>query len=338
MRNGNDFDSSQQTFPKLMQKAGYKTALIGKWHLRSLPQGFDYWDILKGQGDYYNPELLTKDGKRIVEGYCTDIVTDLAIDWLKENHESDKPFMLMCQHKAPHRCWMPPTRYLELYNDIEMPEPNTLFDKQLDNAQCVQLEEMEIARHMNLVNDLFSYPQESWDNNHGRPADRSGTRNKKKMTEQQLTDWNSAFDQENREMLDAHLTGDKLVRWKYNRYIKNYLRCVRGVDDSVGQLMKFLDENDLRQNTIVIYCSDQGFYLGDHGWFDKRFMYEESLKMPLIASWPGVIKPGTVDRHLVQNLDYAENVFGHGRCRYPARHAREIVIAVAKRRNNERLA
>lgn len=306
MRNGNDFDGSQQTFPKLMQKAGYTTAMIGKWHLKSDPQGFDYWDILKGQGDYYNPVLLSKSGKRNVEGYCTDIVTSLAIDWLKDNSKSEKPFMLMCQHKAPHRTWMPPLRHLELYNDVEMPVPSTLFDQQKDNAKCIQLEEMEIDRHMNLVHDLFAYSEESWEENSGRPKDRSGSRNKKKMTEEQLAQWNKSFDDENREMLEANLSGRELVRWKYLRYIKNYLRCVRGVDDSVGTIMNYLASNGLDKNTIVIYCSDQGFYLGDHGWYDKRFMYEESFKMPLIVSWPGVTKPGTVNTELVQNLDYAE--------------------------------
>lgn len=305
MRNGNKFDGSQQTFPKLLQKAGYTTAMIGKWHLGSSPQGFDYWDVLRGQGDYYNPVLLNKDGKRQVEGYCTDVVTELAIDWLKENANGDKPFMLMCQHKAPHRCWMPPLRHLELYNDVEMPEPATLFDKQTDNAKCIQLEEMELDRHMHLVNDLFAVDVSSSNYFDGQP-DKSGTNNLAKMTPQQLKAWNAGFAAENEDFAAANLSGQDLVRWKYRRYIKNYLRCVRGVDDSVGQLMKHLEESGLSENTIVIYCSDQGFYLGDHGWYDKRFMYEESLKMPLIVKWPGITKPGTQNRNLVQNLDYAE--------------------------------
>lgn len=306
MSNGNQFDGSQQTFPKLMRKSGYQTAMIGKWHLRSEPQGFDYWDILQGQGDYYNPVLLNKDGKRTVEGYCTDIVTDLAVDWLKENAKSDKPFMLMCQHKAPHRCWMPPARHLQLYNDIEMPIPETLFDKQEDNAKCIQLEEMEVDRYMNLVGDLFSAPNSEWLENSGRSHDTSGLLNLKKMTPDQLAAWNQGFEAENKAMVEANLSGQALVRWKYNRYIKNYLRCVRGVDDSVGQLMQYLEDNDLSKNTIVIYCSDQGFYLGDHGWYDKRFMYEESLKMPLIVKWPGQVSAGSVNKNLVQNVDYAE--------------------------------
>ena len=306
MRNGNNFDGSQQTFPKLMQKAGYKTAMIGKWHLKSQPQGFDYWDILRGQGDYYNPVLLTKDGKRKVEGYCTDIVTGLAIDWLKHNASDDQPFMLMCQHKAPHRCWMPPLRHLELYNDIDLPEPKTLFDNQSDNAKCVQLEEMEIDRHMHLVNDLFGVEMSTDPDGFKGKPDGSGRNNLKKMTAQQLAKWNAAFENENQDFAQTRLTGEDLVRWKYRRYIKNYLRCVRGVDDSLGQLMQYLDEQGLSDNTIVIYCSDQGFYLGDHGWYDKRFMYEESLKMPLIVKWPGITEPGSINHELIQNLDYAE--------------------------------
>ena len=305
MRNGNNFDASQQTFPKLLQAAGYKTAMIGKWHLKSEPQGFDYWDVLPGQGDYYNPVLKTKDGKRKVEGYCTDIVTDLALEWLKENGTSDKPFMLMCQHKAPHRTWMPPLRYLDLYNDVQMPVPATLFDKQKDNAKCVQLEEMEIDRHMNMVSDLFFDPSAT-PGKTKEPTDVSGTRNLKKMTPQQLEVWRAGFFEENRALVESGLKGDDLVRWKYLRYIKNYLRCVRGVDDSVGSIMEYLAESGLEKNTIVIYCSDQGFYLGDHGWYDKRFMYEESLKMPLIVKWPGVTKAGAINKNLVQNLDYAQ--------------------------------
>ena len=333
MTNGNNFDGSQQTFPKLMRKAGYATAMIGKWHLNSSPQGFDYWDVLRGQGDYYNPVLLTKDGKRQVEGYCTDIVTDLAIDWLKENSNDDKPFMLMCQHKAPHRCWMPPIRHLDLYNDIELPEPATLFDKQTDNAQCIQLEEMELDRHMHLVNDLFAVEVSSAIPFKGNP-DGSGLNNLKKMTPKQLAAWTAAFESENQDFAKAELSGQDLIRWKHRRYIKNYLRCVRGVDDSVGQLMKYLEESGLSENTIVIYCSDQGFFLGDHGWYDKRFMYEESLKMPLIVKWPGVTKPASVNRNLVQNLDYAETFLDIAGAEIPADMQGQSLVPLLKGQQN----
>ena len=303
--NGNLFDASQQTFPKLLQKAGYQTAMIGKWHLKSKPQGFDYWDVLPGQGLYYNPFMLSKEGRRKVNGYCTDIVTDLALDWLKDR-KSDKPFMLMCQHKAPHRTWMPALRHLNTYDDIKIPEPDTLFDNYRDNASPAHIQELEIDRHMNIVYDLFVNPHEGWDPNKGKSMDKSGFRNLQTMTKKQRDTWDDAFRAKNEAFLKAKLTGKELVQWKYQRYIKNYLRCIKGVDESVGKIMKFIEDSGLSKNTIVIYSSDQGFYLGDHGWYDKRWMYEESLKMPLIVKWPGVTKPGSVNEDLVQNLDYAE--------------------------------
>jgi len=317
MQNGNRFDGSQQTFPKLLQKSGYQTAMIGKWHLGTDPQGFDYWDVLPGQGMYYNPFMLSKEGRRKVPGYCTDIVTELALDWLKENSKSEKPFMLMCQHKAPHRTWMPALRHLNLYDGIDVPTPSTLFDKFEDNASPARHQELEIDRHMNLVYDLFVDPYEGWDPEEGKSLDRSGFRNLKTMTPQQRKAWDAAYGPKNDAFLKAKLTGKELVKWKYQRYIKNYLRCVKGVDESVGKILKYLDDAGLSENTIVIYSSDQGFYLGDHGWYDKRWMYEESLKMPLIVKWPGVTKPGSVNKNLVQNLDYAETFLDIAKTKIP---------------------
>ena len=304
--NGNLFDGSQQTFPKLLQKTGYQTAILGKWHLKSKPEGFDYWQVLPGQGDYYNPFFLTPNGRKRINGYCTDIVTDLAIDWLKEGRDSDKPFMLMCQHKAPHRTWMPPLRHLNLYDDQDIPEPKTLFDKFEDNASPARFQEMEIDRHMDLVYDLFLSPDDNWDPENALATDKSGYRNMQKMTPEQLKIWHAAYEPKNEAFRKANLKGKELVRWKYQRYIKNYLRCIKGVDDCVGRVMDYLKESGLDKNTIVIYSSDQGFYLGDHGWYDKRWMYEESLKMPFIVKWPGVAEPGSVNTDLIQNLDYAE--------------------------------
>ncbi len=307
MNNGNKFDGNQQTFPKLMRSAGYQTAFYGKWHLKSQPQGFDQWAVLPGQGVYYNPSFLTPDGKITVQGYCTDIVTDMAIDWLKKARDKDKPFVLMCQHKAPHRNWMPALRHLHLYDDITIPEPATLFDKWLDNASVVRHQEMEIDRHMDLNFDLFVnltpdfHPEPS-----EKSQDRSAWRNLKNMTPAQVKAWRDAYGPKDKAFMEAHLKGDDLVRWKYQRYVKNYLRCIKGVDESVGQLMATLDELGIADNTIVIYSSDQGFYVGDHGRFDKRWMYEESLKMPLIVKWPDVAKPDSRCQAMVQNLDYAE--------------------------------
>ena len=318
MHNGNRFDASQQTFPKLLQRVGYQTAIIGKWHLKSEPQGFDYWDVLPGQGDYYNPALLSSNGRRVVEGYCTDIVTDLAIDWLKQQGESEKPFLLMCQHKAPHRTWMPALRHLRLYDDVKIPEPPTLFDKWEDNASPARFQEMEIDGHMNLVYDLFVSPDDDFDPDAGKALDRSGFRNMQRMTASQRQAWDTAYEPKNIAFRQANLSGSELVRWKYQRYMKDYLRCIKGVDESVGRLLAYLKESGLEENTIVVYSSDQGFYLGDHGWFDKRWMYEESLKMPLIVKWPGVTHPGTIDAHLVQNLDYAETFLDIAGAEIPA--------------------
>jgi arylsulfatase A-like enzyme len=301
--NGNRFNGDQQTFPKLLQKAGYSTAMIGKWHLSSDPQGFDFWKVLPGQGDYYNPFFKSAKGRERIQGYCTDLVTDMAINWIKE--QGDKPFMLMCQHKAPHRCWMPPLRHLTLYDDIKIPEAPTLFDKWEDNASPARFQEMEIDRHLHLVGDCFGPAPKGFDIMKVK-TDRSGIRNLARMTEKQRTAWDAAFGPKNEALVKAKLTGKDLVRWKYNRYIRNYLRCIKGVDESVGRIMSHLKESGLDENTIVIYSSDQGFYLGDHGWYDKRWMYEESFKMPLIVKWPGVTKPGSVNTKLVQNLDYAQ--------------------------------
>ena len=306
MNNGNRFDGDQPTFPKMLQAAGYRTAMIGKWHLRSDPQGFDHWDVLPGQGDYYNPVLISPEGKRQVEGYCTDVVTDLAVEWLDANASGDAPFLLMCQHKAPHRTWMPPLRHLGLWGDVELPEAPTLFHDSSRRAAPARFEELSIDKDMNLVYDLFLEPFEGWDPKAGFANDGSGFRNLEKMTPAQREAWDAAFRAENAAFHAANLEGDALVRWKYQRYLKNYLRCVRGVDDSVGRLLAYLDEKGLADNTVVVYSSDQGFYLGDHGWYDKRWMYEPSLRMPLIVRWPGVTAPGTESEAMVQNLDYAE--------------------------------
>jgi len=308
MNNGNSFDWNQQTFPKLLQKAGYRTAIYGKSHLKGQPQGYDDWKVLPGQGLYYNPDFLTKDGKITVEGYCTDIVTDMAVDWLKEGRaeDGDKPFMLMVQHKAPHRNWMPAIRHLDMWADEDLPEPDTLFDKWEDNAPPARHQELEIDRHMDLNYDLFvDLTADFKEVKTQKRQDKSAWHNLKRMTAEQTKAWRDVWEPRDAAFHAANLKGDDLVRWKYQRYAKNYLRCIKGVDESVGRLRDTLKELGLDDNTIVIYSSDQGFYIGDHGWYDKRWMYEESLKMPLIVNWPGVTK-GTRNTDLVQNLDYAE--------------------------------
>ncbi|HIG31104.1 MAG TPA: DUF4976 domain-containing protein [Verrucomicrobiales bacterium] len=307
MNNGNSFDWSQQTFSKILRKAGYQTALYGKSHLKGRPQGFDDWAVLPGQGLYYNPDMIFPDGRRRINGHCTDIVTDIAVEWLKEKRDTEKPFMLMVQHKAPHRNWMPATRHLHLYDDIKIPEPATLFDKWEDNAPPARFQELEIDRHMDLNYDLFVDLTAEFDQAPSQKRqDRSAWVNMKRMSSEQLKAWRAAYGPKDAAFHAANLKGKDLVRWKFQRYAKNYLRCVKGVDESVGRLRTTLKELGLDENTIVIYSSDQGFYIGDHGWYDKRWMYEESLKMPFIIKWPGVTKAGSRSKRLIQNLDYAE--------------------------------
>jgi arylsulfatase A-like enzyme len=306
MNNGNTFDWNQQTFPKLLQKAGYQTAIYGKSHLKGHPQGYDDWKVLPGQGLYYNPDLIVPEGKITIEGHCSDVVTDLAVEWLKEKRTDDKPFMLMVQHKAPHRNWMPAERHLTLYDDMDMPEPETLFDDYATRAPGARHQELEIDRHMDINYDLFldltpDFTQEASQ----KRQDKSAWRNMERMTEAQLDAWFAAYKPKDDAFHKANLSGKDLIRWKYQRYAKNYLRSVRGVDESVGTLMATLEELGLDDNTVVIYSSDQGFYIGDHGWYDKRWMYEESLKMPLIVKWPGITEAGSRNTDLVQNLDYA---------------------------------
>ena len=307
MNNGNSFDWNQQIFPKILRAAGYHTALYGKSHLKGKPQGFDSWAVLPGQGDYYNPAMLTPKGRKIINGYCTDIVTDMAIDFIKESKELGKPFMLMCQHKAPHRTWMPALRHLHLYDDITIPEPKTLFD-QYEGRIPAQHQEMEIDRHMYLAHDLFTdlTPGLDFPKQRLPSQDRSAYLNMKRMTPEQLKTWRAAYGPKDKAFREAKLTGRDLVRWKFQRYAKNYLRAIKGVDENLARLRKALEDQGLADNTVFVYSSDQGFYIGDHGWYDKRWMYEESLKMPLIISWPGVIKPGSRNTDLVQNLDYAQ--------------------------------
>lgn len=290
LQNGNRFDCNQQLFPKLLQKVGYQTAIIGKWHLGhggvSDPQGFDYWEVLRGQGPYYNPPMIRNGENTKYTGYTTDIITDLALDWLKEGREKDKPFMLMFQHKAPHRNWQPGPDHLTMYDDVEIPEPDNLFDNYSGRGSAAKQQDMTIESTLTAFDLKLTPPRN--------------------LTPEQLKTWNAAYELKNEAFRKADLKGKDLVRWKYQRYIKDYLRCVASVDDNVGRVLGWLDDTGLADNTIVIYSSDQGFYLGDHGWFDKRFMYEESYRMPLMARWPGKIKPGSKTDALTSNLDFAE--------------------------------
>jgi arylsulfatase A-like enzyme len=285
-RNGDRFDGSQPTFPKMLQKAGYQTAIIGKWHLATDPTGFDVWKILIGLGTYYNP-VLVENGKHVKHtGYATDLLTDLALDYLKHGRDPQRPFLLMYHHKAPHREWDPSLNHLTLYDDVTIPEPENLFDDYRGRGTAAHVQQMEVVRDLNPRDLKFVPPKE--------------------LTPEQLQKWNAAYEPKNRAFRAANLTGTDLAHWKYQRYIKDYLRCVASVDENVGRVLDYLDQSGLAKNTVVVYSSDQGFFLGDHGWFDKRFMYEESYRMPLLVRWPGVVRAGSTCDALVSNLDFAE--------------------------------
>ncbi|MAY73585.1 MAG: sulfatase [Phycisphaerae bacterium] len=291
MDNRRAFDGSQRNVAKMLRAEGYQTAMIGKWHLESEPTGFDMYDRLVGQGPYYNPVLRAGgegiDGYEDVEhiGYTTDIVTDRAIDWIEDERDPEKPFLLLVHHKAPHRDWQPAPRHLHLYDDDEIPEPTTLFDDWSGKGSAATMQEMMIARDLT-KRDLKLVPPNG-------------------LTKGQFEAWTAAYAPKNEAFEAMKLEGDDLVRWKYQRYAKDYLRSVAAVDEGVGRLLDTLDHQSLTDNTIVIYTSDQGWYLGEHGWFDKRWMYEESFRTPFLVRWPRVIPAGTTSDALTQNIDIA---------------------------------
>lgn len=302
---GGGFDGAQTTFPKLMRDAGYQTAIIGKWHLESRPTGFDHFEILPDQGNYYNPDFIQMDGSRKpYTGYCTDIVTDLAFEWMEKKRDPDQPFLLMVQHKAPHRTFAPALRHLNMWENEDLPEPPNLFDDYANRSKTLKDNEMEIARHLRWDYDLKV-----------RDFNPDNTPNSRcveypRMNDEQKAAWDAHFHSHNARMIADFEAGKfsdpkELTRWKYQRYIKNYLRTIAAVDENVGRILNYLDEHHLAENTIVIYSSDQGFYLGEHGWYDKRWMYEESFAMPFLIRWPGVVAPQTRINQLIQNIDYA---------------------------------
>jgi len=263
-------DGRQQTFPKLLQAEGYQTAIVGKWHLGHGgihdPTGFDYWNVLPGQGLYHDPEMIEMGERKVFPGYATDLITDFSLDWL-EKRDKDRPFMLMCHHKAPHRPWEPDEKHANMYEDIDIPEPETFNDDYSNRASAAGAAKMRVDRDMTITDLKFPVPE--------------------------------------------GLTPQEEKQWKYQRYIKDYLRCVASVDDNVGRLLDYLEEEGITDNTIIIYTSDQGFFLGDHGWYDKRFMYEESLRMPFIIRYPKEIEAGSTNQDMILNVDFAPTLLDY---------------------------
>jgi arylsulfatase A-like enzyme len=294
------FDWNQPNFPKLMQANGYQTAMIGKIHLDGIPQGFDFSMVLPGQGHYYNPDFLIEGERVRIEGHCTEIITETTLDWLKNKRDPNKPFCVLYHQKAPHRNWQPAPKYLNLFDDITFEPPANYFDDYEGRGTAAKEQEMEIHGHVMWGHDFKMVVDPN--------GDSTGFHNEfRRFNEKQKEDWLAAYTPKNEAFKAkyATLSDKEIALWKFNRYIKDYLRTIRSVDDGVGEVLDYLEEAGLAENTIVVYTSDQGFYLGEHGWFDKRFMYEESFRTPLLMRFPKEIKPGTVIDDLVQNLDFA---------------------------------
>ncbi len=266
-------DPNRNHVAKELQRGGYQTAMIGKWHLASDPTGFDYWNILPGQGVYYDPTFIKMGERKQYTGYCTDLIGDFTLDWLKQR-DPKKPFFAMCHHKAPHRPWQPAAKYKDMLNGQTVAEPANLFEHYEGRARSVANVKMRVGENMTKTDVKQDLPPD--------------------------------------------LQGDALHKWAYQFYIKDYLRCIQSVDDNVGRVLDYLDTAGLASNTIVIYTSDQGFFLGDHGWFDKRLMYEEALRMPFLMRYPGAIRPGGVNRDMVLNVDFAPMFLDYAGAKTPA--------------------
>jgi arylsulfatase A-like enzyme len=321
MDNLGRFDHDQPQFQKILQNNGYQTAMIGKIHLSGKMQGFDHWEVLPGQGDYYQPYFRDKDGHHMEQGYVTDIITDKSLKWLESGRDREKPFMLLIHQKAAHRSWMPAPRHVGMYENMTIPEPDSLFDDYATRGVAAPGATMKIRDEMTAESDLKLFTTRSWatyeaEKNRmikaGKPFPPLGGWEFGayfRMTDEQRKVWDDAREVSNQKVLakgEAWLKTPDGVKWRYQRYMKDYLGCIASLDENIGRVLDYLEENGLAENTVVMYSSDQGFYMGEHGWFDKRFMYEESFRTPLVARWPDTVKPGSVNNDLVQNIDFAE--------------------------------
>lgn len=298
------FDQNQQTMPKLLQKHGYQTALIGKLHLEGIPQGFDHWCMLPGQGDYYDPHFIRPGIGRAtdtiqVKGYVTNIITDMSLDWL-DQRDREKPFALFIHHKAAHRNWMADTVDIKKYENREFELPDTFWDD-YRGREAASKQRMHIVKDLDMIYDLKML--EGGNHKRGYGAWYKGQL--ERMDPQTRAHFDSLYNPLSREFYAANLQGEALARWKYNRYMRDYAKVVESLDRNIGRVLDYLREHDLLDNTLIVYTSDQGFYMGEHGWFDKRFMYEESMRTPLVMRLPASLhKRGDINE-LVQNIDYA---------------------------------
>ncbi len=333
------FDTNNITFPQILQANGYQTAMFGKLHFGNNPKGFDEFQILPDQGDYYNPDIITKkEGRKKLTGYVTDLITSLTINWLKNERKSDKPFFLAYLHKAPHREWLPAERHYKTFLNKTFREPATLFDNYEGRGKAAKEAEMNILKYMNWAGDSKIFP-ENMDKlgiKESHPYDKRFYNNTVgRMNPQQRKAWDEAYSKMNEDFIKRYptMTDTDKMKWRYQRYMQDYMGCVAAVDEGVGEVLDFLKANNLDQNTIVIYTSDQGFYLGEHGWFDKRFIFDESFQTPLLVKWPGVIKAGSTNTNMVQNLDFAQTILESAGIKPPADMQGESLVPIFKGKN-----
>lgn len=303
---GRGIDTTKTFVSEILQQNGYQTGVVGKWHMQCTPKGFDWYEVFYNQGEYYNPGVktpLTEGRYERQEGYATELVTERAISFI-ENRDTTRPFCLFVHHKAPHRNWMPALKYIGLFDDIEFPMPDTFYDDYQGRGAAEHRQEMSIDKDMTMEYDLHV---PGWGAMHGFDetyAEYWGS-SISRLSPEEREYVEQTYARRNAELLEKDLKGDDLVRWKYQRYVRDYLSVIRSVDDSVGELLEYLEAQGLLDNTVIVYTSDQGFYMGEHGWFDKRFMFEESFRTPLLIRYPAMIKPGSVSDALVQNIDFA---------------------------------
>ncbi|MEL4306662.1 sulfatase family protein [Joostella sp. CR20] len=335
------FDTTNVTFPQIFQKAGYQTAMFGKLHFGNNPKGVDDFAILPGQGSYINPDFITKKGDTTITGYVTDIITDYTVNWLDKKRDKEKPFMLMYLHKAPHRPWWPSPEKFAEFSKKTFPEPETLFDDYENRGTAAKTAEMNLLYHLRYGHDSKIRPETLAEMGNVLPEIENVpggfTYPYSRMNTEQKALYDPTIDAINADFKQhwQNMTDEEKMKWKYQRYMQDYLGTISSVDDNVGRLLDYLEANNLTENTIIVYTSDQGFYLGEHGWFDKRFIYDESFKTPLMISWPGVIKPGTENNNMVQNLDFAPTFLDAAGIKIPKDMQGESMLPLLKGENSK---